>query len=161
MRNKRIIAITIILVIISNYFIYTQEQDEIADITIPSTDLKLINKNPLSSIFPYTLTDGTKLSYTDTLKIVKSLKTNETLLKEERDCQIASRVFYMLYGIGILGWACLFTPDQRNDNIMYLLAITTGVGIPALSTKIVAEKKLDKAVHNYNLYVMGIQIPNN
>jgi hypothetical protein len=82
MKNKKIIALIIIFFTITNSFlIFPQEQNEIVDIKTPGTDLNVIEKNSIFSRFPYKLTDGTELSYNDTLRIVKSLEINKTLLQ--------------------------------------------------------------------------------
>ncbi|MDR2942724.1 MAG: hypothetical protein LBV17_09065 [Treponema sp.] len=165
MRNKGIITFIIIISAMTNsLFVYPQEQSEhngINDNKTPGTDFVVIEKKSIFSIFPYKLSNGTKLSYNDTLQIVKSLGHNEALLKEERGYQIASNILFFTYGMGIIGG--LFLDNiQRNNNIQlqYLLVATVGIGIPAMVTKGIAEKKLSGAVHNYNLYVMGIKINN-
>jgi len=69
---------------------------------------------------------------------------------------------YCIFGSSLLGLAFLFTQEQKNENMPYImLATSVGLGTPCLVTKIIAEKKLNKAVYNYNLYIMGIQIQNN
>jgi hypothetical protein len=63
--------------------------------------------------------------------------------------------------MGLLGWQLFLDYDQRMNNIQYLLVPTVGLGTSFFVTKSAAEKKLSKSVHNYNLYIMGIQIQNN
>jgi len=164
MEDKRFITLIMILIFtISNSFlIYPQEHNEIDDIKTSGTNLNIIEKNSISSVFPYKLTDGTKLSYNDTLRVVKYLEINKALLKEEKNYHIISNVTSTIFAMGLLGWVWL-NKDQRNPYIFtpYMFAATVGLGTSIFVTKSIAEKKLNKAVGNYNLYIMGIQIQNN
>lgn len=161
MKNKWIInSIMVLIFIITNSFlIYPQEQKEIIDTKTSCTDLNLIEKNSIFSIFPYKLSIGQELSYNDTLRIVKSLKINEALLKEEKNYRIISNVISFVYATGLL--VVMFSGQVKiTENMPYMLVATVGLGAPFFVTKNMSEKKLDKAVQNYNLYVMGLQIPN-
>jgi hypothetical protein len=164
MKNKKIITLIIIFKITNSFLLYPQDQDnhnEIIDIKTFGTDLNVIEKNSMFSIFPYKLTDGKKLSYNDTLRIVKSLEINEILLKEEKKYRITSNVVSFIGGIGLLGWLLFLDNDQRDNSTLYMLPATAVFSVTTIVTKSIAEKKLSEAVLNYNLYVMGIQIQNN
>jgi hypothetical protein len=164
MVSKKFFLFFIILVVNNLFYIYSQEQNEYKDnefISIdesPIIELSLIEKNSIFSRYPYKLANGTGLSYQDTLQILKPLKINEILLKEEREYRIASNVLLVISGMGCSIYLLYF--DRLKNDIWgnILIGSSAGVGVSSLITYGIAEKKINKAVHNYNLYVMGIQI---
>jgi len=80
------------------------------------------------------------------------------LLKKERNYRITSNVITSVLATGLFGWLIFLNKDQKNETMLYMSAAAIGLGIPIFVTKGIAEKTLAKAVHNYNLFVMGIQI---
>jgi hypothetical protein len=157
MRNKHFFCLFLFSI---NSFIYPQEQSEqLINDEIPNINPILLEKNGFFSFYPYRLTDGTQLNYKNTMALLKSIPDNEYLIKQQKRLQIINGILIFAGGGGsFYGFQYYF----RNNNIMMENICFSTLIVSCLTSftiQAIRDEKINKAINNYNLSVMGLPIP--
>lgn len=111
--------------------------------------------------YAYQTVDGTKLSNKELLSRISLVDENEKLLKEEKAWRVTS---YVLYGLSIaavgVNVSTLFVDNADYNRIAGNASVWTfAVSCSgAIFSSLFANSKLNKAVDNFNIRVMGIPI---
>jgi hypothetical protein len=111
--------------------------------------------------FNYQFLDGTPLVDKNKLRQILNIPGNEKLLKQEKGLRLMTNVFAVLcMAATAMHSRYIFLSDIPNrDSLMLACYIGEVVSLAATFwTGTAANNKIDRAVDNYNLYIMGIPI---
>jgi hypothetical protein len=152
---KKIILYCAALFIFQNSILFAQEVQE-----TPAS--KLIMKTPAYAKHPFQLFDGTPLGYNDIHTLTLEVPGNDKIIKQAKPWRTVSII--MMGASGVSCFFQLYTLVFRNtfdDPIFYgrMAYMTTflALGGSALAGMIYHDK-IQKAVYNYNLYIMGMPV---
>jgi hypothetical protein len=148
--------------------VFAQEQGALTESTAPLSETSAAEPNTIQksnwySLYQFQLADGTSLRLKDTLTLLKTVPGNTVLLRQEKGFRIASDVGMVI----ACGFAIGYLVCQRSNPDALYNGTTSNVifgcmavsSITSIVTAGIANDRLNKAVNNYNLTVMGIPIP--
>jgi hypothetical protein len=161
---KKIISILVLSALLWFSLINTGLYAQDAQIAFPAAaEPNTIQKSKWPSLYQFQLADGTSLRLKDTLTLLKTVPENTVLLRQEKGFRIASDVGMVI----VCGFAIDYLVYQRSNPDALYNGTTSNVifggmavsSITSIVTAGIANDRLNKAVNNYNLTVMGIPIP--
>jgi hypothetical protein len=167
---KRILATVLLFAIaIISYpsvdaFAQDLSDDIFTDVTIQDkkSASKIIANTNYFSLAPFKFLDGTTLSYKKIRPLLANIPENEKLLKEITNTTLLNWISVALFAASSVGFYAYY----RDEGATYrntMLPITAFSSATFLITGIISNQALirsrQRAVDNYNLYIMGIPIP--
>ena len=148
--------------------IFAQEQEALTDSAAPLSETSeaaphAIQKSKWYSLHLFQLADGTGLRRKDTLTLLKTVPENTVLLRQEKGFRISAAVCLALTA-GFFGVHLGYT--RNNSDALYIGNMSPVIygglfvsGVIGMITAGLANDRLNKAVSNYNLSIMGLPVP--
>jgi hypothetical protein len=127
------------------------------DSTVPRT---IIPSKPFS-LYPYKLSDNSPLPERELRFLLNTVPANDSLLRQENGLRIASLSFLGvgLWAFGYFGYSIF----EKSPDPNLMKNISVGVQVGSVLGYIITDKmrsyKIDQAIRNYNLYIMGVPVP--
>jgi hypothetical protein len=104
------------------------------------------------------LADGTLLKYKELKEIISIVPENEKLLRRAKGWNIV-RWVSMAVEAGFLGGYFYYSHNEDAAKADGMLVLSLFSSICGMSVSMLEEKNITRAVHNYNLSIMGVPIP--
>jgi hypothetical protein len=146
--------LVIILWIFCSIAVFANEQDTGTSDPVAVDLNKVILPYSFGGHYFWELPDGTALKTSEVRTLAQIVPENKTLLRQEKTWRIITYSLEVL-GVGLV--ISSFAVDDRNLSIGLAWG-AVGVCIPMAYTGAAAHNRLQHAVNNYNLYIMGIPI---
>jgi hypothetical protein len=112
---------------------------------------------------PLSLTDGTQLWWTDAKPMLAAIPANETLLREMNNWRVVNWTSAAIGFTLWMGGAMYYNWHDMWPNAEIVVPTLILTGLAAYMMEIISydtiNKKLARAVNNYNLSIMGFSIP--
>ena len=153
-----------ILIALLSFTVYAQEADSKSEPTFDSKALESANVSQLIlhhkgviGVATYDLLDGTRLSNRDLNKILRTVPENGSLLTKKN----VWTAICVAFNVGLVAGVTMSAYATSKDwTVMAHNSAMAAIGCAALAEtcNIVAHSYKARAVDNYNLRVMGIQL---